>query len=89
LRNASSGKRLHHALLGLAGVDSETERGLATLFERVSLGWYAGEGVLGRRGGGVSSVTACGEEGANVSFRTGVKPASVKQESEREAFAYV
>jgi putative transposase len=36
-----------------------------------------------------SSVTACGEEGADVSFRPGVKPASVKQESEREAFAYV
>src|SRR5215469_6502634 len=36
-----------------------------------------------------SAVTACGEEGADVSSRTAVKPASVKQEPEREAFAYV
>ena len=36
-----------------------------------------------------SAVTACGEEGADVSPRTVVKPASVKQEPEREAFAYV
>src|SRR5262252_2574355 len=36
-----------------------------------------------------SAVTACGEEGADVSPRTAVKPASVKQEPEREAFAYV
>jgi putative transposase len=36
-----------------------------------------------------SAVTACGGEGADVSPRTAVKPASVKQEPEREAFAYV
>ena len=36
-----------------------------------------------------SAVTACGEEGADVSPRIAVKPASVKQEPEREAFAYV
>jgi hypothetical protein len=36
-----------------------------------------------------SAVTACREEGADVSPRTVVKPASVKQEPEREAFAYV
>ena len=36
-----------------------------------------------------SAVTACGEDGADVSPRTAVKPASVKQEPEREAFAYV
>jgi hypothetical protein len=36
-----------------------------------------------------SAVTACGEAGADVSPRTVVKPASVKQEPEREAFAYV
>jgi len=36
-----------------------------------------------------SAVTACEEEGADVSPRTAVKPASVKQEREREAFAYV
>src|SRR5262252_110803 len=36
-----------------------------------------------------SAVTACREEAADVSPRTAVKPASVKQEPEREAFAYV
>ena len=36
-----------------------------------------------------SAVTACGEEGSDVRLWTGVKPDSVKQEPEGEAFAYV
>jgi putative transposase len=36
-----------------------------------------------------SAVTACGDEGSDVGPATAVKPASVKQEPEPEAFAYV
>ena len=36
-----------------------------------------------------SAVAACGEEGSGVTLQTGVKPASMKQEPEREALAYV
>ena len=36
-----------------------------------------------------NAVEVDGEEGADLSPRTVVKPASVKQEPEREAFAYV
>jgi hypothetical protein len=36
-----------------------------------------------------SAVTACGEEGSDVGPVVSVKPASVNQEPEPEAFAYV